>query len=162
MAFLGRVGKFLGSFHALRGSKITSKRWKSCRTQKLLGHHSNNFMGWQILKQLCRSLMVRRKLTFLRESIPIRKWKLSNCTLCMSWIKWSIIHIRCLPIGKKKHILIPWTHCDPCKTCAVIRRARYLGGEYTITIKQIDYMCISACNSYCKVLGTERNFTRPI
>ena len=60
------------------------KRPRECRTQKLLGHYSNSFMGWQIFIQLCRRLIVRRKLTLLRESIPIRKWKLSHRTLCMS------------------------------------------------------------------------------
>ena len=60
--------------------------------------YSNSFMGWQILKQLCNSLMVGRKLTLLRESTPIRKWKLSHCTLCMSWIKWRAFTVQLISV----------------------------------------------------------------
>ncbi len=66
----------------------------SCQTKKLLGHYGNSFMALQILIHYCRNLMVKKKLTLLVESIPIRKWKLSHRTLCMSWIRWSSFTIQ--------------------------------------------------------------------
>ena len=74
----------------------------------------------------CRSLMVRKKLTLLRESIPIRKWKLSHCTLCMLWMKWGslghygnsfmawqiLIQLRRKPYGKKEVDILKGIHSN--------------------------------------------------